>query len=75
MPPSKPYYEMQGVYKGSELSSKTLIFSSWEMVPRMLACMISYEAERRTVGKIAKIIRTEVHFILTLVKEDILPRG
>lgn len=54
MPPSKPYYEMQGVYKGSELSSKTLIFSSWEMVPRMLACMISYEAERRTVGKIAK---------------------
>ena len=54
MPPSKPYYELQGVYKDTELMSKTLIFSSWEMVPRMLACMISYEAERRTVGKLAK---------------------
>ncbi len=46
IPPSKPYYELHGAYKNSELSSKTLIFSSWEMVPRMLACMLSYEAER-----------------------------
>ena len=54
MPPSKPYYELQGVFKGTELSTKTLVFSSWEMVPRMIASMISYEAERRTVGKLAK---------------------
>lgn len=54
MPPSKPYYEMQGVYKDTEKSSKTLIFSSWEMVPRMIASLVSYEAERRTVGKLAK---------------------
>ena len=54
MPPSRPYYEPQGVFRGSENLSKTLIFSSWEMVPRMLACMISYEAENRTVGKLAK---------------------
>ena len=54
LPPSKPYYALQGVFKNSEQSSKTLIFSSWEMVPRMLASMISYEAERRTVGKLAK---------------------
>ncbi len=53
MPPSKPYYELQGIYKDSEFSSKTLVFSSWEMVPRMLASLISYEAERRTVGKLA----------------------
>lgn len=53
MPPSKPYYELQGVYAGKEFLTKTLIFSSWEMVPRMLACMVSYEAERRTVGKLA----------------------
>lgn len=53
MPPSRPYYELQGVYKGMEFLSKTLIFSSWEMVPRMLACMISYECERNTVGKLA----------------------
>ena len=54
MPPSKPYYELQGVYKGTEQSTKTLIFSSWEMVPRMLASLLSYEAERRTVGKLAR---------------------
>ncbi len=54
MPPSRPYYELQGAFRGSEGQSKTLIFSSWEMVPRMLACMISYEAENRTVGKLAK---------------------
>ncbi len=54
MPPSRPYYELQGVYKDTGCMSKTLIFSSWEMVPRMLASLISYEAERRTVGKLAK---------------------
>ena len=54
MPPSRPYYELQGVYKDTDCMSKTLIFSSWEMVPRMLASMVSYEAERRTVGRLAK---------------------
>lgn len=54
LPPAKPYYEMQGVFKDTEYMSKTLVFSAWEMVPRMLACMISYEAERRTVGKLAR---------------------
>ncbi len=54
IPPSKPYYEMQGVFRDSALFSKTIIFSSWEMVPRMLASLISYEAERNTVGKLAK---------------------
>ena len=54
MPPSRPYYEMEGVYKNTAFSSKTLIFSAWEMVPRMLASLLSYEAERRTVGKLAK---------------------
>ncbi len=57
IPPSKPYYELHGAYKNAAFSSKTLIFSSWEMVPRMLACMLSYEAERRTVGKLAKDYR------------------
>lgn len=50
MPPSRPYYEPQGPYKGVDCFTKTLIFSSWEMVPRMLASLISYEAERLTIG-------------------------
>ena len=63
MPPSRPYYEMTGVFKNTEFSSKTLIFSSWEMVPRMLSSMISYEAERRTVGKLAKDYQDrDVHY-------------
>jgi hypothetical protein len=57
VPPSKPYYEMQGVYKNSKGFSKILVFSAWEMVPRMIGAMISYEAERRTVGKLSNQIR------------------
>ena len=55
VPPSLPYYEPQGVYKNAENFSKTLVFSSWEMVPRMIAGMLSYESERKTKGKLAKI--------------------
>ena len=52
VPPSIPYYEPRGVFKGKVNFSKTLVFSAWEMVPRMIACMLSYEAERRTIGKL-----------------------
>lgn len=52
--PSRPYYELGGPFKGAEGFTKTLIFSSWEMVPRMIASLISYEAERKTVGFVAK---------------------
>jgi len=54
VPPSRPYYQPQGVYKNATAFSKTLVFSSWEMVPRMIAGLLSYEAERKTVGKLAK---------------------
>ena len=52
VPPSKPYYPLEGVFKGINDFSKTLIFSSWEMVPRMISSMVSYEIERETVGKL-----------------------
>ncbi|MCF0241124.1 MAG: hypothetical protein HUK25_00710, partial [Treponema sp.] len=55
VPPSKPYYELSGVYEGSKNFSKILVFSSWEMVPKMIGCMVSYEAERRTVGKLVEL--------------------
>lgn len=54
VPPARPYYELSGVFKDIEGFSKTLIFSSWEMVPRMLAAMLSYESERKNVQMIAK---------------------
>lgn len=55
VPPSRPYYEFAGVFRNQEHFTKTLIFSSWEMVPRMAACMISYRAEVRTAGKLARL--------------------
>jgi hypothetical protein len=52
LPPSKPYYKPSGIFsKGNDLS-KTLVFSSWEMIPRMIACMLSYEAERLNCKKL-----------------------
>lgn len=54
VPPSRPYYPLGGVFKGAENFSKTLIFSSWEMVPRMVSSLLSYEAERRTVGTVIR---------------------
>ena len=59
VPPSRPYYEMSGAFKGAEALSKTLVFSSWEMVPRMLATMISYESERKNAQVLAKRSRRE----------------
>lgn len=57
VPPSKPYYKLQGAYRGSRNFSKILFFSAWEMVPRMIGAMLSYEAERRTVGRLGKQAR------------------
>ena len=52
IPPAQPYYPCEGVFEGIGDFSKTLIFSSWEMVPRMISSMVSYEVERRTIGKL-----------------------
>lgn len=57
VPPSKPYYELNGPFKNHQDFSKTLIFSSWEMVPRMVSSMVSFEVERKTIGKIGKEIK------------------
>ena len=63
IPPSRPYYPLQGIYKDAGQLTKTLVFSSWEMVPRMLSSLISYEVERRTVGILAKEKKEEdVHY-------------
>lgn len=50
IPPSLPCYPLSGAFSRSAGFSKTLVFSSWLMVPRMLSSLISYEVERRTVG-------------------------
>jgi hypothetical protein len=48
VPPSLPYYRMEGGFAEPEAASftKRLVFSSWRVVPKTLACLLSYEAER-----------------------------
>ena len=52
IPASRPYYKTDNVFSRNAGYSKTLVFSSWEMVPRMIAGLTSYEAERLTIGRI-----------------------
>lgn len=49
MPPSLGYYALDGPFAVPELASvtKRLVFSAWHMVPRAVASLVSYEAERR----------------------------
>ena len=50
--PTMPHYPLQGCFKGNEHFTKSLLFSSWAMVPRALSGLLSYEAERRLrIGK------------------------
>lgn len=53
VPASRPYYKAGGIFEeeASKRFSKLLIFSSWEMVPRMLSIMLSYYAECYTIGR------------------------
>ncbi len=59
IPPSIPYYELDGAFKDSWGYSKTLIFSSWKLVPRMVASLVSYEAERLSIGNPKSISERE----------------
>jgi Helicase conserved C-terminal domain len=48
VPPSMPYYESAGPFAGrARALTKRLIFSAWQVVPKALAAILSYEAERR----------------------------
>lgn len=59
IPPSLPYYNLGGPYAdpGVRNFTKRLVFSSWRMVPRMVASLTSYEAERRMIGLFDPSIR------------------
>jgi hypothetical protein len=49
MPPSLPYYQSSGPFSDvkQEGCTKTLVFSAWRLVPKTIAMLLSYEAERR----------------------------
>lgn len=47
-PPSLPYYQPSGAFADPDLAAftKRLVFSSWRVVPKAIASVLSYEAER-----------------------------
>lgn len=51
MPASLPYYSPRGVFAEPGLAdfTKALVFSSWQLVPKVIAVLASYEAERKMV--------------------------
>jgi hypothetical protein len=52
LPPSLPAYQCEGVFAhpAAKGITKRLIFSAWNVVPRSVAALLSYEAERRGVA-------------------------
>jgi hypothetical protein len=50
IPPSTTYYKSKGVFNEIKGFSKTLVFSAWQMVPRMISTLLSYEVERNCIA-------------------------
>ena len=46
MPPTLPYWPLEGPFKGKEKATKRLLFSAWNVVPDVVSAVLSYEAER-----------------------------
>ncbi|MCP4445836.1 MAG: DEAD/DEAH box helicase [Myxococcales bacterium] len=51
LPPTVPYWPLEGAFNDQEArSTKTLLFSAWNVVPDVVSAVLSYEAERRMMG-------------------------
>ncbi|MCH8559679.1 helicase-related protein [Nesterenkonia sp. DZ6] len=50
LPPSMSYYRLSGPFSHAELGpfTKRLVFSAWTVVPKAIATLLSYEADRRS---------------------------
>ena len=59
LPPSLPYYAESGPWKAAreQQLSKRLIFSTWQVVPKAVASVVSYEVERRIFPRFDDSIR------------------
>ena len=62
LPPSLPYLKPGGVYAQDIPATKSLIFSSWQVVPDAIAAICSYECERHMLQEQAGLPRyRELH--------------
>lgn len=63
LPASLPYYQPAGPFAGikAEGYTKSLVFSAWKVVPKTIAMLLSYEAERRMLeGKDRDFVYTDL---------------
>jgi hypothetical protein len=60
LPPAMPYYELGEPFASlaREGVTKRLLFSAWKVVPRAVASLLSYEAERRCLEQVARSHRS-----------------
>ena len=59
LPPSLAYYAESGPWKKAreQQLSKRLIFSTWQVVPKAIASVVSYDVERRIMRRFDGLIR------------------
>jgi len=50
VPPSCPYYRLEGPFAAAAGFTKRLVFSAWRVVPKVVASVVSFEAERQLFG-------------------------
>ena len=75
VPASHPYYTTgETIFTRNRDFSKYLVFSSWGMVPKMLASLISYESERRLYRRAYKGA-TYSDDVKVLLKDDNRTKG
>lgn len=55
IPPTLPWWPLEGPFAGREAFTKTLLFSAWNVVPDVVSAALSYEAERRMVAGTERI--------------------
>lgn len=59
VPPSLPYWQGEGAYKNADGFTKTLVFSSWNVVPDAIAGLLSYHVEAKSVAGLDRKHRYE----------------
>ena len=59
LPPSMPAHPLGRDFERARGATKRLVFSAWAMVPRAVAVMASYDAERRHIRNRARAARYE----------------
>jgi hypothetical protein len=50
IPPSAPYYSLEEPFAALQGFTKRLVFSAWQVVPKVVASLVSFEAERRLMA-------------------------